>query len=57
MAGDPVTSVEVKAFFERVSADWDDMRSSFYNAGVIDALVEHAAVGPGSTVVDADRAG
>jgi ubiquinone/menaquinone biosynthesis C-methylase UbiE len=49
---EPVTSTEVKAFFERVSVDWDDIRSSFYNAGVIDALAEHAAVGPQSTVVD-----
>ena len=52
MVGEPVTSVEVKAFFERVSVDWDDMRSSFYNAGVIDALIEHAAVGSDSMVVD-----
>jgi ubiquinone/menaquinone biosynthesis C-methylase UbiE len=50
--GQPVSSVEVKAFFERVSVDWDDMRSSFYNAGVIDALVQHAGVGSGSRVVD-----
>ncbi len=52
MADEQISSVEVKAFFERVSVDWDDMRSSFYNAGVIDALAEHAAVGAGSTVLD-----
>jgi len=54
MVGEPVTSVEVKAFFGRVSVDWDEMRSSFYNAGVIDALVEHAGVGAASMVVDLD---
>jgi len=52
MVDEPLTSVDVKAFFERVSVDWYEMRSSFYNAGVIDALAEHATVGPQSTVVD-----
>ena len=32
-------SADVRAFFERVSGDWDSMRSSFYNEKVIDALV------------------
>lgn len=45
-------SVEVKEFFERVSGDWDQMRSSFYNEGVIDALVQHGEVGSVSTVLD-----
>lgn len=47
-----VNSADVKDFFERVSVDWDDMRSSFYNAGVIDALATHGHVGPGTRVVD-----
>ena len=45
-------SADVKAFFERVSGDWDSMRSSFYNEKVIDALVERAEVTTTSTVVD-----
>lgn len=45
-------SAGVKAFFEQVSTQWDDMRSSFYNAGVIDALVDHGRVTPASRVVD-----
>jgi ubiquinone/menaquinone biosynthesis C-methylase UbiE len=42
----------VKAFFEQVSARWDDTRSGFYNADVIDALVEHGRVTAKSRVVD-----
>ena len=42
----------VRAFFERVSVEWDEMRSSFYNEGVIAALAARAEVGPGSRVVD-----
>ncbi|MQA82033.1 MAG: methyltransferase domain-containing protein [Streptosporangiales bacterium] len=34
------------------AGDWDDMRSSFYNADVIDALAERAEVTPESLVVD-----
>ena len=45
-------SAAVRAFFERVSVDWDEMRSSFYNEGVIDALAERAEVGPDSQVLD-----
>ena len=45
-------SAAVKAFFERVSVDWDEMRSSFYNEGVIDALTDRAEVGPDSRVLD-----
>lgn len=45
-------SEDVKAFFERVSAQWDDMRSSFYNADVIDALAEHGRITAESRVVD-----
>jgi ubiquinone/menaquinone biosynthesis C-methylase UbiE len=47
-----VDSADVKAFFEQVSARWDDMRSSFYNADVIDALAEHGRVTPASRVAD-----
>ncbi len=52
MAEQLITSADVKAFFERVSLDWDQMRSSFYNAGVIDALHDRAAVTARSTVLD-----
>jgi len=52
MAEQFMTSADVKAFFERVSLDWDQMRSSFYNAGVIDALLDRAAVTASSTVLD-----
>ena len=45
-------SAGVKAFFEQVSTQWDDMRSSFYNADVIDALAEHGQVTPTARVVD-----
>lgn len=42
----------MKAFFEQVATRWDDMRSSFYNADVIDALAEHGRVTAESRVVD-----
>src|ERR671938_361071 len=47
-----VDSAGVRAFFERVSGDWDSMRSSFYNEKVIDALAERAEVTGTSKVVD-----
>jgi ArsR family transcriptional regulator len=47
-----VDSADVKAFFERVSSEWDEMRSSFYNEGVIEALAECGGVGSGSRVLD-----
>jgi ubiquinone/menaquinone biosynthesis C-methylase UbiE len=47
-----VNSGDVRAFFEQVSARWDDMRSSFYNADVIDALAGHGRVTAKSRVVD-----
>jgi ArsR family transcriptional regulator len=43
---------DVKAFFESVAAEWDEMRATFYNAAVIDALAEHAEIEGGETVVD-----
>jgi ArsR family transcriptional regulator len=48
-----VDSSDVRAFFEQVSGQWDDMRSSFYNADVIDALAVHGRVTGRSRVVDA----
>ncbi len=45
-------SAEVNAFFESVSTDWDEMRSSFYNEGVIDALALRSQVDASSMVVD-----
>jgi len=47
-----VDSADVKAFFESVSTDWDEMRSSFYNEGVIDALVQRTQVDASKTIVD-----
>jgi ubiquinone/menaquinone biosynthesis C-methylase UbiE len=47
-----VDSQDVRAFFERVSGDWDSMRSSFYNEKVIDALADRADVNETSHVVD-----
>ena len=43
---------EVRAFFERVSPEWDEMRLSFYNERVIDALAEHVTATEMMTVVD-----
>lgn len=45
-------SAGVKEFFERVSTEWDDMRSSFYNADIIDVLAARGRVTAGSRVVD-----
>jgi hypothetical protein len=36
-----VDSNDVTEFFERVSDQWEDMRSSFYNADVIESLAEY----------------
>jgi ubiquinone/menaquinone biosynthesis C-methylase UbiE len=47
-----VDSGDVKAFFERVSAEWDDMRSDFYNTDVIEALADHGQVSARSRVAD-----
>lgn len=47
-----VDSSDVKEFFERLSGRWDDMRSSFYNADVIDALAGHGRVTGQSRVLD-----
>jgi ubiquinone/menaquinone biosynthesis C-methylase UbiE len=47
-----VDSRDVRAFFQRVSGDWDAMRSSFYNEKVIDALADRAEVNASSHVAD-----
>lgn len=47
-----MNSADVKAFFERVSVDWDQMRSSFYNADIIEALARRTAAGPDAAVID-----
>ena len=49
---DEMDAHAVKEFFESVAGDWDEIRATFYNAGVIDALADHAAIGTTSTVVD-----
>jgi len=43
---------DVQEFFESVAAEWDDMRATFYNASVIDALAERADIDTTDTVVD-----
>ncbi|KAA0233769.1 MAG: Ubiquinone/menaquinone biosynthesis C-methyltransferase UbiE [Acidimicrobiales bacterium] len=45
-------SSQVKAFFDEVSVEWDEMRSSFYNEAVIDALALHTEADPFMTVLD-----
>ena len=45
-------SADVKEFFESVSTDWDEMRSSFYNEGVIDALAQRTQADTSKTIVD-----
>lgn len=42
----------MREFFERVSSEWDQMRSSFYNEAVIDALAQRCEVGSASRVLD-----
>ncbi len=46
------TAQEVKAFFERVAADWDDMRLAYYDERVIEKLIEISGVGGATTVAD-----
>ncbi len=45
-------SAGVNAFFEQMSTQWDDMRSSFYNADVVEALADRGRVTSTSRVVD-----
>lgn len=47
-----VDSKDVEEFFERVSVAWDDMRSSFYNADIIDALADRTGITEDSAVLD-----
>jgi ArsR family transcriptional regulator len=43
---------QVKEFFDSVAGEWDERRTTFYNASVIDALSERANIGTADTVVD-----
>ncbi len=45
-------SAQVKAFFDEVSADWDDIRLNFYDEGVIDALATATHADSSMTVLD-----
>jgi ubiquinone/menaquinone biosynthesis C-methylase UbiE len=47
-----VDSEDVRAFLERVPAQWDDMRSSFYNADVIEALAKRGHTTADSRIAD-----
>lgn len=47
-----LNAAAVKDFFDDVAEDWDEMRSSFYNEDVVDALAEHASTSPDATVAD-----
>jgi ubiquinone/menaquinone biosynthesis C-methylase UbiE len=42
----------VKAFFEEVAGDWDEMRLDFYDERVIEQLAEHTRLDATKTVVD-----
>jgi ArsR family transcriptional regulator len=46
------TAQDVKAFFERVAADWDGMRLAYYDERVIEKMVEISGVGGATTVAD-----
>jgi ubiquinone/menaquinone biosynthesis C-methylase UbiE len=50
------TAEDVKAFFERVAANWDDMRLAYYDERVIDKTVEISGVGGATTVADVGTA-
>jgi ArsR family transcriptional regulator len=45
-------SAQVKEFFETHADQWDQMHQDFYSTDVIDALVEHSALGPNAHVLD-----
>lgn len=45
-------SAQVKAFFDEVSADWDNMRTSFYHEEVIDALATSTRIDATTCVLD-----
>ena len=46
------TAQDVRAFFERVAADWDDMRLAYYDERVIERMVEISGVDGATTVAD-----
>lgn len=43
---------DVRAFFERVAADWDTMRLAYYDERVIEKMAEVSGVDEGMTVAD-----
>ncbi len=45
-------SAQVKEFFARVAADWDQIHRTFYSEDVIEALAEPCDLHRGSSVVD-----
>ena len=47
-----VKTREVQAFFERVAADWDDIRLDYYDERVIEKLAEVSRTGADTTVAD-----
>jgi ubiquinone/menaquinone biosynthesis C-methylase UbiE len=49
---DPMDAARVKAFFEDVAADWDEMRLDFYDERVIEQLAEQTRLDETKTVVD-----
>ena len=46
------TAEDVKAFFERVAADWDGMRLAYHDERVIEKMVEIVDVSGATTVAD-----
>jgi ubiquinone/menaquinone biosynthesis C-methylase UbiE len=48
----PLSSGEVKAFFDRVASDWDTMRIAYYDERVIERMATFAAVDESMTVLD-----
>ena len=47
-----MTAKGVQEFFERVAADWDTMRLSYYDERVIERMAAVSGVGAGMTVAD-----
>jgi ArsR family transcriptional regulator len=45
-------AAEVKAYFERVSREWDSMREAWYDERVIDELARRARLNRSSVVLD-----
>lgn len=45
-------AADVKRFFDEVADEWDEMRTSFYNERVIDALADRTRIDSRQTVAD-----